>query len=113
MKIKEKGHTLIVKYNEESIGEFIQKIQNQYNDTFQKHNLVIDLLEQKTTLEQDEVALFESLVEKHKTKANKSLVLVAAGLDYNQFDENLVVVPTLQEAFDLIEMDEIERDLGF
>jgi hypothetical protein len=39
--------------------------------------------------------------------------LVAADLDYNQFDANLVVVPTLQEAFDLIEMDEIERDLGF
>ena len=25
----------------------------------------------------------------------------------------LVVVPTLQEAHDIIEMDEIERDLGF
>ena len=28
------------------------------------------------------------------------------------FDENLNIVPTLQEAFDFIEMEEIERDLG-
>jgi hypothetical protein len=27
--------------------------------------------------------------------------------------EELVIVPTLQEAFDIIEMEEIERDLGF
>jgi hypothetical protein len=27
--------------------------------------------------------------------------------------DEIVVVPTLQEAYDIIEMEEIERDLGF
>ena len=30
-----------------------------------------------------------------------------------QFDENLNIVPTMQEAFDYIEMEEIERQLDF
>ena len=31
----------------------------------------------------------------------------------HQFDENLNIVPTMQEAFDYIEMEEIERELDF
>jgi hypothetical protein len=31
----------------------------------------------------------------------------------HQFDENLNIVPTMQEAFDYIEMEEIERQLDF
>ena len=31
----------------------------------------------------------------------------------HQFDENLNIVPTMQEAFDYIEMEEIERQLNF
>ncbi|MFN3640990.1 MAG: ribonuclease Z, partial [Flavobacterium sp.] len=35
------------------------------------------------------------------------------GLNYNDIPEKYNVVPSLLEAHDLIEMDEIERDLGF
>ena len=31
----------------------------------------------------------------------------------HQFEENLNIVPTIQEAFDYIEMEEIERQLNF
>ena len=31
----------------------------------------------------------------------------------HQFDENLNIVPTMQEAFDYIEMEDIERQLDF
>ena len=31
----------------------------------------------------------------------------------HKFDENLNIVPTMQEAFDYIEMEEIERQLDF
>ena len=34
-------------------------------------------------------------------------------IDYNAVSSNLIVVPTLLEAHDIIEMEEIERDLGF
>ena len=41
------------------------------------------------------------------SKNNGSFVIVCEF----SFDENLTIVPTLQEAFDLIEMEEIERQL--
>ncbi|MDT8347206.1 MAG: ribonuclease Z, partial [Flavobacteriaceae bacterium] len=44
---------------------------------------------------------------------NKSLVWVSATADFTDIDETIVLVPTLQEAQDLIEMDEVSRDLGF
>ena len=33
--------------------------------------------------------------------------------DLDEMPDEIVVVPTLQEAFDVIEMEDIERDLGF
>ena len=43
----------------------------------------------------------------------KSFVIVSAQVDLDQMPDELVVVPTLQEAYDIIEMEDIERDLGF
>jgi hypothetical protein len=40
-------------------------------------------------------------------------VIVADGIDFTAVPESLVVVPTVLEAHDVIEMEEIERDLGF
>jgi hypothetical protein len=48
----------------------------------------------------------------HK-KANKSFVIVTSDLDYNAISNKLTVVRSLIEAHDIIEMEEIERDLGF
>jgi len=40
-------------------------------------------------------------------------VLVNSGTDVNSFPENFNIVPTLQEAEDILEMEAIERELGF
>jgi hypothetical protein len=48
----------------------------------------------------------------HRT-AKKSFVIVAEDIDFNSVPVKLVVVPSLLEAHDIIEMEEIERDLGF
>ena len=48
----------------------------------------------------------------HK-KSKKSFVIVVPDFDYNAIPEKLTVVPSLLEAHDIIEMEEIERDLGF
>ena len=55
---------------------------------------------------------FLNLSEVHK-KAKKSFVIVAKDIDFNKCSDKLVVVPSRLEAHDIIEMDEIERDLGF
>jgi hypothetical protein len=43
----------------------------------------------------------------------KSFVIVISDTDLMQFLINLTVVPSLLEAHDIIEMEEIESDLGF
>lgn len=48
----------------------------------------------------------------HKSMA-KSFVLVDTVPRLKEYPEELSAAPTLEEAFDLIEMEEIERDLGF
>ena len=48
----------------------------------------------------------------HK-KAKKSFIIVTSDLDHNAVSEKLAVVRSIQEAHDIIEMEEIERDLGF
>ena len=47
-----------------------------------------------------------------KTK-KKSFVLINDAVGIDELPDELIVVPTLQEAEDMIQMDEIQRDLGF
>lgn len=41
------------------------------------------------------------------------MVIVADAIDFNTVPQTITVVPSLLEANDIIEMEEIERDLGF
>jgi hypothetical protein len=47
------------------------------------------------------------------TIQKKSIVIVAQSINFNSVPNNIIVVPTILEAHDIIEMEEIERDLGF
>ncbi|MDR0227953.1 MAG: ribonuclease Z [Flavobacteriaceae bacterium] len=113
MKVKEKGHTLIITANEETLQEFIEKLTQQYESSFKEANLIIDLTTASFAMNENEIEQFASIAIPHMEEENKSFVLVIEGIDFNEYDEDLIVVPTLQEAIDLIEMDEIQRDLGF
>ena len=42
-----------------------------------------------------------------------SFVTIKSSVNIDDFPENINIVPTLQEAEDMIEMESIERDLGF
>ena len=45
--------------------------------------------------------------------AQKSFVLVNKAVHIDHVPEELMVVPTLEEAKDVIDLEEIQRDLGF
>ena len=107
MHIHKKGNTVIVKPASDSLADFAEKLiaSNEFVDK----NLVIDLLS-AGALRPDQFEVF-SAVKKYQKKAKKSMLIVA-DTDYNK-SAKMNVVPTLQEAHDMIEMDEIERDLGF
>lgn len=110
MKVDQKGHTTIIKDTEGNTQVFLKKITDQYN-SFKETNLVLDITHDKS-VDMDAVKSFKDLSKIHK-KAKKSFVIVADGIDFNEVPSSILVVPTLLEAHDMIEMEEIERDLGF
>ncbi len=110
MKVDEKGHTFIIKDTQGDITAFLMKITHQYK-TYENHNIIIDLLHHKEVTV-DQAKSFLPLSKQHK-KAKKSFIIVIGDFDYNAVPTKLTVVPTLLEAHDIIEMEEIERDLGF
>lgn len=110
MKVDTKGHTIIIKDTEGNAAAFLEKVSNQYT-SFKDHNLILDISHDKT-VDIKAIKTFSDLSKKHK-KAKRSFVIVAENIDFNDVPSAMLVVPTLLEAHDMIEMEEIERDLGF
>ncbi|MCF6129432.1 ribonuclease Z [Flavobacterium sp. AS60] len=110
MKVEQKGHTTIIRNTQGNTAEFYQKLHHEYN-SFKSQNLIVDLSHDKA-LTMDDIKLFSDLSKTH-TKAKKSFVLVSNNVNFNAVPKNITLVPTILEAHDIIEMDEIERDLGF
>ena len=110
MKVDTKGHTIIIKDTEGNAVAFLEKVSSQHA-SFKNHNLVLDVTHDKTA-DVKAIKSFSELSKKHK-KGKKSFVIVAENVDFNDIPSSLLVVPTLLEAHDMIDMEEIERDLGF
>lgn len=110
MKVDTKGHTIIIKDTEGNVASFLEKVSNQHA-TFKDHNLILDISHDKTA-DVKAIKTFSDLSKKHK-KGKKSFVIVAENIDFNDVPSTMLVVPTVLEANDMIDMEEIERDLGF
>ena len=110
MKVDQKGHTTTIKDTQNDVEAFVSKIMNEYH-VFQNQNLILDVSHNKTLINPDLVH-FKELPKTH-AKAKKSMIIVSEAIDFNKVPAYLNVVPSVLEAHDMIEMDEIERDLGF
>jgi hypothetical protein len=110
MKVEDKGNTTIVKDTQGNAEAFLMKLTHEHK-TFESRNVILDITSDKA-LTLKTIGQFKSLSKIHR-KGKKSFVIVADGIDFTAVPESLVVVPTILEAHDMIEMDEIERDLGF
>jgi len=110
MIIDKSGNTTIITQENFTVIELVKKIQALY-PKFKGDNLMVVL----TSLEKisaDEVVEFLQLSNIHR-KDKHSFIIVSDKVNLDEIPEALVVVPTQQEAFDIIEMEEMERDLGF
>jgi len=105
-----KEESLIVVSQEKiSIERFLENLEREYAK-LKNDNLVIDLLG-FSKLSPYNVISFLELAKKHR-KNGKSFVMVSDKVSYDDVPEDINLVPTLQEARDIVEMEEIERDLG-
>jgi hypothetical protein len=104
------GNTIVITQEKVSIVELVKKLAIIYS-RYENDNIIINL----TTIAKistSDVIEFLQLSNRHRG-ANHSFVIVTNRIEIDDSPDELVIVPTLQEAYDIIEMEEIERDLGF
>jgi hypothetical protein len=105
---KEENVTIIIQ-EKSTIVELVKKMQSTY-PKFKNDNVIVNLsVMAKVTLE--DMNEFLDLSKQHR-HAKHSFVIVTDKANLDEMPEELVVVPTLKEANDIIEMEEMERDLG-
>lgn len=104
------GNITIITQENESTVELVKKIEVLY-ERYKNNNIIVSLTGlEKVSL--SEIVEFLQLSNTHR-KAKHSFVIVTSRIDLDETPDEIVVVPTMQEAYDIIEMEEIERDLGF
>ncbi len=102
------GNTTVVFQENASLQTFLKNLNESYSGIRNDH--IIINLSSFSTLKSDELLVFLQLSDAHR-KSGKSFVLVTDTLHYSDLPDHICVAPTLQEARDIIEMEEIERDL--
>lgn len=110
MIVDKDGNIAIVTNEKMKVTDFIEKLNADYGK-IAKDNIIINLFS-INALSTADLLEFLPLATSHKEEAKKSFVIVAKGLSIDELPETLEVVPTEQEAYDIIEMEEIERDLN-
>lgn len=79
-----------------------------FTTEFSSKNIVIDLSSIDVSLK--EILAFKEIVIK-KNENDTSFVIINSTVNIDDVPEEINIVPTLQEAIDIIEMDEMMRDL--
>ena len=110
MIITKEGNTTIITQERATIIELVANIDKTY-DQIKGDNIIVKLFSVKDVKEAS-INDFLLISKKHKL-SKKSFVIVSDTISYEESPEELSITPTVQEAFDIIEMEEIERDLDF
>ncbi|MDG3583527.1 ribonuclease Z [Galbibacter pacificus] len=110
MIIDRQENTTVITQENVSLGKFIDRLDESY-PKYKNDHLILNLLS-LSKLTANDLMEFLELSRDHR-KAGKSFVIVTDTVNYNDVHEELVVAPTLKEAYDVIEMEDIERDLDF
>lgn len=105
-----KDNITILTQEKASILELVQEISKSY-EKFSSDNIIVNLVTQKEVKSSDVLNFFE--ISNQHRESKHSFVIVTNSIELDDIPDEIIVVPTLQEAFDIIEMEEIERDLGF
>jgi anti-anti-sigma regulatory factor len=108
MKITHNNHTTVFEITGE-LALALAQFDTDY-ETYQSQNWIVDA--NAIVVDKSTIKALEPLSKKHK-KQKKSFVIVAKDIDFNKIAAKISIAPTIQEAHDMIELEEIERDLGF
>lgn len=110
MIIDQNENLAIITQENASVIELVKKIETLY-PKFKNNNIIVNLNATKVVSLKD-VIEFLRVSNQHRA-AKHSFVIVNEGADTDKTPDEIIIVPTLQEAHDIIEMEVMERDLGF
>ncbi|MFD0975349.1 ribonuclease Z [Salinimicrobium gaetbulicola] len=110
MTVIEKDSYKILRDDKDDVKGFASYLQNSHS-SFKNDNVVVDILKYGS-LSLEELLAFLELSNEHRNN-KRSFVLVNDTINIDHVPEEILVVPTLQEAEDVIQMEDIERELGF
>ena len=111
MKIENHDNFVILNDEQDNLEKFASFLEFQIPNKFKGQNVIINLSSIKN-LSLDNLLFFLKVSNIHRETLH-SFVLVNDSLNPDDLPAEMVVVPTVQEAEDIIEMEEIERELGF
>jgi hypothetical protein len=110
MLIEKKENCTFINTDENLFSEFYNSFLKK-EQGFEKENLVLQISADISTTKED-FLLFLSIAQQ-KRENGTSFVLVCNTINIDDYPENFNIVPTLLEARDIIEMEAMERELGF
>ncbi len=111
MQITKKDNYIILADDRDNPVAFAAHLERIVPEKYEMNNLVIDLLKYDQ-LNLDQLVTYIKL-SNYQRGGKQSYVIVNKGINSDLVPDEMIVVPTLQEAEDIIQMEEIERDLGF
>ncbi|MBL4904603.1 MAG: hypothetical protein JKZ00_00940 [Flavobacteriaceae bacterium] len=110
MKTEKTALYTVLTSDENSFADFFESF-NATHTGIENEHIIIELSENLNS-NFEQISLFLNCAVTHKSNGT-SFAVVCSGIDIDLFPETFNIVPTLTEAIDVIEMEAIERDLGF
>lgn len=110
MKVIQKDNYTIIREEEDDITSFATYL-SQHHEDVKNDNVIVDLLN-FSQLSTENLLSFLEFSNLHK-RNKKSFVIASKDFSIDEIPEELIVVPTLKEAEDVINMEDLERDLGY
>lgn len=110
MKIEHKENYTLLNIEEDSFINFFNNFKENH-DSFKEKHLIINI-SGKINANEENISLFLNYANLHEQNGT-SFVVICPNVDVDAFPESFNIVPTLIEAEDVIEMENIQRDLGF
>ena len=113
MKISRHDNTTVFSCDSsDPIGIDFRNLVKAHYKNMHQQNIVIDLSAIEA-LNPKHVLEFSELNTYNKETVLKSFVVVVGTMSVSKIPDDIATAPTLQEALDIVEMEEIERDLGY
>ncbi|MHB0755035.1 hypothetical protein [Polaribacter sp. M15] len=110
MQIIKKNKYTLISSDENSFTDFYASFLNTLPQ-LEKEHIIIEI-SNKINIKKEDFLLFLATAEQKKDSGT-SFVIINAMVNVDDLPENLNIVPTLIEAEDILEMETMERELGF